>query len=527
MYFSRGNPVVYYGDEQGFTGAGGDQDARQDMFPSQCRSTTTSPTRSRATTAPARTTTSAPTRRRWTTTSTPAIRSTASSRGWPTSRSATRRCATAPSSTASRRRRRASTRSRASTAAQARVRRGAQQRRAARDRRGPDVRGPRRVGAGLGDGAAAAAQRARRGLTVDASAAVGRRLPRRRSRSRAAARRRRSPRRRARGAGRRPARGARRRRRRLVLRGHVLRQGRQRPVAGHRHRRQRALPRLPRHRRHRRRARSVQYKAVVLDNAGHTRESATAHGDDRAAGDHARGAERGPARARQRRGAGDHRAGARRLRRRFERSVNGGAFTTRRHRRLLARLHRVRRHVEPGRRRRGDLPRRAHLRARQDRHERHPHGRRSCRRAWSTATIHYKRHAATTRWGLHLFGDGLAPGEATAAWTNPTPFEGTDAYGVARRIGIADDTKRVGLHRPRPAAGANPNIKDTGPTTASSSRSPRRRSGCGRATRGSTAARRRTTPASCRRRADGVRLEVATGAGRLMRRSRCGPGARR
>ena len=35
MYFSRGNPVVYYGDEQGFTGAGGDQDSRQDMFPSQ------------------------------------------------------------------------------------------------------------------------------------------------------------------------------------------------------------------------------------------------------------------------------------------------------------------------------------------------------------------------------------------------------------------------------------------------------------------------------------------------------------
>src|SRR5205085_5061215 len=34
MYFSRGNPVVYYGDEQGFTGAGGDQDARQTMFAS-------------------------------------------------------------------------------------------------------------------------------------------------------------------------------------------------------------------------------------------------------------------------------------------------------------------------------------------------------------------------------------------------------------------------------------------------------------------------------------------------------------
>jgi glycosidase len=31
----RGVPVVYYGDEQGFTGVGGDQDARQDMMKSQ------------------------------------------------------------------------------------------------------------------------------------------------------------------------------------------------------------------------------------------------------------------------------------------------------------------------------------------------------------------------------------------------------------------------------------------------------------------------------------------------------------
>jgi glycosidase len=36
MYFSRGNPVVYYGDEQGFTGGTrGDQDARQTMFASR------------------------------------------------------------------------------------------------------------------------------------------------------------------------------------------------------------------------------------------------------------------------------------------------------------------------------------------------------------------------------------------------------------------------------------------------------------------------------------------------------------
>ena len=37
MYFSRGNPVVYYGDEQGFTGTGGDQLARQTMFASHVK----------------------------------------------------------------------------------------------------------------------------------------------------------------------------------------------------------------------------------------------------------------------------------------------------------------------------------------------------------------------------------------------------------------------------------------------------------------------------------------------------------
>ncbi|MEL6890628.1 MAG: pullulanase-type alpha-1,6-glucosidase, partial [Actinomycetota bacterium] len=37
-FFTRGRPVVYYGDEQGFVGDGGDQDARQNMFPSQVAS---------------------------------------------------------------------------------------------------------------------------------------------------------------------------------------------------------------------------------------------------------------------------------------------------------------------------------------------------------------------------------------------------------------------------------------------------------------------------------------------------------
>ncbi|MFD8788200.1 pullulanase-type alpha-1,6-glucosidase [Kitasatospora sp. NPDC059599] len=35
QFLTRGQPVVYYGDEQGFTGAGGDKDARQDLFASK------------------------------------------------------------------------------------------------------------------------------------------------------------------------------------------------------------------------------------------------------------------------------------------------------------------------------------------------------------------------------------------------------------------------------------------------------------------------------------------------------------
>ena len=35
MMTTRGVPTIYYGDEQGFAGDGGDQDAREDMFPSK------------------------------------------------------------------------------------------------------------------------------------------------------------------------------------------------------------------------------------------------------------------------------------------------------------------------------------------------------------------------------------------------------------------------------------------------------------------------------------------------------------
>jgi hypothetical protein len=73
------------------------------------------------------------------------------------------------------------------------------------------------------------------------------------------------------------------------------------------------------------------------------------------------------------------------------------------------------------------------------------------------AVIHYNGDDAL--WGLHLFGDGLAPGEGTLLWTDPTPFNGSDAYGPLRLIKIADDTKRVGfiVHRRPPG---DPNTKD-------------------------------------------------------------------
>jgi alpha-amylase len=80
----------------------------------------------------------------------------------------------------------------------------------------------------------------------------------------------------------------------------------------------------------------------------------------------------------------------------------------------------------------------------------------------TTAIVHYNRPDGDySAWGLHLWGDGLAPGEATAEWTNPTPFEASDAYGALHRIGIADDTKRVGfIVHGRPSA-TDPNVKDT------------------------------------------------------------------
>jgi glycosidase len=81
------------------------------------------------------------------------------------------------------------------------------------------------------------------------------------------------------------------------------------------------------------------------------------------------------------------------------------------------------------------------------------------------ATIHYLRTDSNyAAWGLHLFGDGLAPGEATAEWSNATPFDLADPDGgVMHRIAIADDTKRVGFIVHGKPPGGNPDTKDTDP----------------------------------------------------------------
>ena len=84
MYFSRGNPVVYYGDEQGFTGHGGDQVARQTMFASQVPEYLDDDLLGTD-----RTHAAGQLRHRRT-------RCTRRSAGWPRSPTTTRRCATAP-----------------------------------------------------------------------------------------------------------------------------------------------------------------------------------------------------------------------------------------------------------------------------------------------------------------------------------------------------------------------------------------------------------------------------------------------
>ena len=275
MYFSRGNPVIYYGDEQGFTGAGGDQDARQDMFPRAQYDVYDDSGR-------------APERQH-------RLRRDADGRQLRPRASAVppidaARAVTAALPDAARRRaaasllvrRPGSTRSRASTAPGASTSsRSTTRRRPRRRRSRPTCARP--VGEGLrrGPGPAWSGRDRKLDVSLPALSAV---VYRAKDACRAAAARRRSRCRSRRGP--RPARGRRATRHRRVRRGDVPGEGRQREVADigtddnapYRvfHDVSDIAP-----------GTTVQYRAVVLDNAHHTRSSARPLDEDRAAGAHA------------------------------------------------------------------------------------------------------------------------------------------------------------------------------------------------------------------------------------------------
>jgi hypothetical protein len=73
----------------------------------------------------------------------------------------------------------------------------------------------------------------------------------------------------------------------------------------------------------------------------------------------------------------------------------------------------------------------------------------------TTALIHYRRPAgdyddpARGSWGVHLWGDGLAPGVATT-WDAPRPRARVDAYGAVFEVPLADPTRPVhfAIHLP-------------------------------------------------------------------------------
>jgi pullulanase-type alpha-1,6-glucosidase len=63
--------------------------------------------------------------------------------------------------------------------------------------------------------------------------------------------------------------------------------------------------------------------------------------------------------------------------------------------------------------------------------------------ATKTVTVHYGRpDGRYAGWGLHLWGDGLAPGAATT-WTAPRQPDGADTYGAYWNVPVGDPAKPV------------------------------------------------------------------------------------
>jgi pullulanase-type alpha-1,6-glucosidase len=63
--------------------------------------------------------------------------------------------------------------------------------------------------------------------------------------------------------------------------------------------------------------------------------------------------------------------------------------------------------------------------------------------ATGVVSVHYGRpDGQYAGWGLHLWGDGLAPGAGTD-WTSPRQPDGVDSYGAYWRVPVGDPTKPV------------------------------------------------------------------------------------
>jgi alpha-amylase len=83
-------------------------------------------------------------------------------------------------------------------------------------------------------------------------------------------------------------------------------------------------------------------------------------------------------------------------------------------------------------------------------------------RPLTTSIVHYHRDAGDyADWGLHLWGDAIAPGVATT-WDVPRPRDGTDDYGAVFHIPVQDESKPVNFIVHRPSGDSVPSTREPG-----------------------------------------------------------------
>ncbi len=86
----------------------------------------------------------------------------------------------------------------------------------------------------------------------------------------------------------------------------------------------------------------------------------------------------------------------------------------------------------------------------------------------TTAIVHYNRPAGDygappNGWGLHLWGDAVDPAVlATVAWDRPFQRTGTDAFGAVYAIPLTDDTKAVNFIMHLPSGDSVPATREPG-----------------------------------------------------------------